>query len=258
VDIFDQKTVLVTGASSGIGEAFCRQISSCQLLILVGRTHSKLQLLADSLSVPCKVLAVDINAVEFLDYLQNNQIDVLINNAGISQRSAIIDTDITVVNQLMQSNYFAVVGAINAVLSAMIKRESGRIITIGSMAGKMGSPKRAAYAASKHAVIGYMDCLRSEVFHLGIKVQTINPSFVKTNLSVNAFSGDGSQYAKIDKEIANGMLASDFVKRALVALNKETEEINVATGKAKWGHYLHRINANWYHKAVRKFYKRSI
>ena len=92
-------------------------------------------------------------------------IDILINNAGIAQRSRVLETQLAVDRRIMEINFFGTVAMTKAVLPSMVARGAGQIMTVSSVAGKIGSQTRSSYSASKHALNGYMDSLRAEVWH---------------------------------------------------------------------------------------------
>lgn len=179
--------IVITGASSGIGREMARQASAAgATVILLARSVDKLQSLAAELPGPSQVLALDVQSDEqvqavFAQLLAEGPIDVLINNAGFGKFEEVtvasMDTDIA----MMDVNYFGLIRCIKAVLPSMVAREHGHIINIASMAGKMGFPQTAGYAATKHAVLGYTDSLRLELAsHPGIHVSAVNPGPIRT------------------------------------------------------------------------------
>ncbi|KAL4240596.1 hypothetical protein ACF0H5_001387 [Mactra antiquata] len=121
-------------------------------------------------------------------------IDILINNAGISYRGAIQDTDIDVHVKLMTVNYFGQIALTKAILPYMQKSGGGSIIAISTVQGRISQGFRSAYAASKHALQAYFDCLRAETSTDNIHVCVVSPGYIKTNLSKNALCGDGLHY----------------------------------------------------------------
>ncbi|KAJ8319109.1 hypothetical protein KUTeg_004200 [Tegillarca granosa] len=182
------KVVLITGATSGLGE-----------VILAGRNKEKLQQVKDSLqqqkvdNAYCPgVIQLDLEKIQTLPEKVEEavkifgQIDILINNAGISYRGVVADTQLDVDVKLMTVNYFAQVALTKAVLSKMLTQGSGCIIGISSVQGKIAIPYRSAYAASKHAFQAFYDTLRAEIAEDNINVIVISPGYIKTNLSHNA------------------------------------------------------------------------
>jgi dehydrogenase/reductase SDR family protein 7 len=165
------------------------------------------------------------------------RIDMLINNAGISQRSLCIDTDMSVYQQIFEVDVLGQIALTKHVLPIMLEQGTGHIAITSSVAGKMGAPYRTGYCAAKHAVMGFYDALRAEVAHKGIKVTTITPGFIKTNISLSALKGDGSEYGKTDKDIAGGMDVKRCAEVIMRGFRKGTMEIAVGEGmemKALW------------------------
>ncbi len=230
---FKDKRVWITGASSGIGRALAIEISKhggrC---ILSARSVDQLHE-TNALTKHKKanvVLPLDVTdevAVEnaHSKLLEDGPIDILINNAGISQRSTAETTDFAVYRTLMEVNYFAVVKLTKTVLSDMLNRKSGSIVTVSSIAGKVGPPYRSGYAASKHALHGFFDSLRSEVSHRGIHVLIVCPGYINTPIAFNALNGEGDKYNKRDKENAEGLDPTDLAKRILKAMAKKKNEV---------------------------------
>lgn len=165
---------------------------------------------SDLNSIPSKVN-------EVLDIHEN--IDILVNNAGMSLRSEIVNTDMKVDIQIMLVNYFGSVALTKAVLPSMISRKKGSILFIGSVQSKFGIPERSSYGASKHALQCFTETLRAEVARHNIQVTQICPGYVKTNFSLNAVSGTGENYGKMDEATANGVdpyvLSRDILKSLL-------------------------------------------
>lgn len=243
VDSLKDKVVLITGGSSGIGEACahafyragCRVIISARRLdelervkkdvisrTMEGKSHD-LQVLqmdvTDFASIPEKIETA-------LSY--HGRIDILINNAGISYRGAAIDTKIEVHQKVMLVNYFGIVAVTAAVLPSMIKNKSGSVISLSSIQGKVALPYRTAYSASKFAVQAYSDSLRAEMAEHNIHIGIVSPSYVQTNISINALRADSSKHGKVDSTIAKGMTPEYLADR--IVLQTALGEEDVAVG----------------------------
>lgn len=158
------------------------------------------------------------------------QIDLLINNAGISQRSLAVDTEMDTYRKLFDVDVFGQMALTKAVLPIMIERGCGHIAVTASVAGKIGVPYRTGYCAAKHAVMGYFDALRAEVVHHGIQVTTITPGYIRTNVALNALNGDGSQYGREDKNIKGGMDVDECAAVIVKGFEKGKPEITVGKG----------------------------
>lgn len=155
-------------------------------------------------------------------------VDVLINNAGISYRGNVLETHMSVHRDVMETNYFGPISLTQALLPSMVQRRSGHVVVISSVQGKIAIPYRSAYAASKHATQAYFDCLRAEVGHLGIPVTVISPGYIRTNLSVNAVTGDGSKYGVLDKTTASGWDPRDVGEAVLKAVRLKSKDVLLA------------------------------
>ncbi len=162
-------------------------------------------------------------------------LDVIILNGGISQRSLAIETDIRVDTRLMTVNHLANVAMIKAILPALIAQPSARIGVVSSLVGRVGSPYRTGYAASKHALHGFFDSLRAEIPET-VSITMVCPGFVKTNVSVNALTGDGSALGTMDRAQARGLDVEPSAARALNAIIARRREVYIAgpEGKAIW------------------------
>ncbi|XP_057167240.1 dehydrogenase/reductase SDR family member 7B isoform X3 [Ursus arctos] len=155
-------------------------------------------------------------------------VDVLINNAGISYRGAIVDTTTDVDKKVMETNYFGPVALTKALLPSMIKRRQGHIVAISSIQGKISIPFRSAYAASKHATQAFFDCLRAEMEQYEIEVTVVSPGYIHTNLSLNAVTADGSTYGVMDKTTAQGRSPAEVARDVLAAVGKKKKDVILA------------------------------
>ena len=227
------KRVWITGASSGIGRALaievCNQGGIC---ILSARSKDKLEETNemtsrknDNLILPFDVTDENAIAKAYEEAIKAGPIDILVNNAGVSQRSTTESTDIKVYRSLMEVNYFSVVNLTKVVMTDMLESGSGSVVTISSIAGKVGPPYRSGYAASKHALHGFMDSLRAEVSHRGMHILVVCPGYVNTPIAHNALNGKGEKYNKRDKENAEGLDPTDLAKRIVKAISQKKIEV---------------------------------
>jgi len=183
-----------------------------------------------------------------------SSIDLLINNAGISQRSTALETQMDTYRAIFEVDVFGQIALTKHVLPAMIKQGSGHIAVTASVAGKMGVPFRTGYCAAKHAVMGFYDALRAEVTHKNIVVSTIVPGFIHTNISANAVAGDGSKFATVDDDISGGMSAQDCAKVVIAGLSKHKAEIAVGTGLEMHALWIKRFFPSLLNKLMLKQY----
>ena len=235
---FQNRTAWVTGASSGIGEALAKDLAERGArVILSGRREGELQRVAQSADGETLVLPFEATAYDALPNVVENAlqwrggVDLLINNAGVSQRSLALDTSFDVYRRIMEIDFFAPLRLTQLVLPSMIARKSGYIVIISSVAGKVGAPLRTAYCAAKHACVGYFDALRAEVeAAYGVGVSVVTPGSVRTGIASNALTGDGSRRGRSDDNIDNGMAPEKAAEIILDGVEKGEREIPVAEG----------------------------
>lgn len=246
---FQGKTVWLTGASSGIGLAMAQQLADAGAhLILTSRRADALEQVRINLAHPerHRVLALDLSqpeaaAEQAQAALGDQVIDILINNAGVSQRSLILDTDMRVYRQLMEIDYFGVIALTKLVLPRMVERRSGHIVTVSSVAGKVGTKLRSGYNGAKFGVIGFMDSLRAEMQQHGLVVTSILPGFINTQVAHNSLTGDGSALGHEDPDNAGGISAEECAQRSLTAIAAQKAEVVVGSGVSKLAPFLQRF-----------------
>ena len=168
-------------------------------------------------------------------------VDILVNNGGISQRSLAAETSLDVDKRIMNINYLGTVALTKYLIPYFQSQKSGHFVVTTSIVGKIGTPLRSSYAASKHALHGFFDSLRAELFNDHIAVTLICPGFVKTNISLNALTGDGSPQEKMDTATNNGIEPTRFAKLMVRAITKKKEEVYIAGAKEKLGVYVKRF-----------------
>ncbi len=228
-----QKVIWITGASSGIGLEMARQLASGNSLVLSSRRTGLLEHLKSNLPHPEKVLVVKLDleqpagfkeAVEQV-YRQFGRVDIVVHNGGVSQRSMVSETDISVDRRIMEINFFGTIALTKTLLPLMIAQGGGHFAVITSLTGKFGFSLRSAYAASKHALHGFFESLFIELGDRGIAVTMICPGPVQTNISVNALDGKGTAMQKMDAMQSNGMPAEVAVRKMLRAIATRRREV---------------------------------
>ena len=247
---FENKVVWITGASSGIGEATAYQFAKeGAKLILSARREDELLRVKKQTGLPDNqvlILPIDVEKIDEIPQKTTKaieyfgKIDVLFNNAGISQRGSVLETNMDVYQKIMNLNFFGVIALTKAVLPFMQQQKSGNIATTSSISGKLATPMRSGYCASKHALHGFFDALRSEIYQDNISVTLICPGYIHTNISYNAVAADGSKFGKMDENQANGMSPEACAKRIVDAIYKEKQEVYMG-GKEVLGVYLKRF-----------------
>ncbi|MGV3619791.1 MAG: SDR family oxidoreductase [Archangium sp.] len=246
---FENKVVWITGASSGIGAALAQAFAAeGARLVLSARRREELEAIAAKCGGEAFVLPLDLSKADTLDGLTQQvfsrfgAVDVMVHNGGVSQRSLVKDTVMAVHRTLMEVNYFGTVALTRALLPSMLEKKSGRFVVISSVMGKIGTPLRSAYAASKHALHGFFDCLRAEVSDSGVGVTMICPGYIQTEVSKNALTADGSPTNKTGDDIANGFPADATALQIVDAVAAKKSEVYVgALGKERLALVLKRF-----------------
>lgn len=234
---FTDQTIWITGASSGIGAALAREWAARGAkMILSGRDEARLAEVAAGLDTATLLLPFDVRddvamlaaTQQAVDWTGN--VDVFVANAGVSQRSQALKTDMQVYRDIIAIDLTAQIAATQALLPHMVARGSGRFVFISSIAGKVGVPMRTAYCAAKFGLIGYADALRAEMSNRGVDVHVIAPGSVATNVSRNALSADGSKRGRSDPAIDNGIPPAEAATTIIEAIEAGQREIIVARG----------------------------
>lgn len=244
---FQGKTVLLTGASGGLGKALALELARCQVhqIVLSGRNEPELHKVARECEevyplIKTHILTCDLSVCDDVARLAEqalslcDAIDVLINNGGVSSRSKFVDTKLEVDERVMQINFFAGASLAKALVPSMQLNQYGKIIWISSVQGLVGIPARSSYAASKFAVQGYCESLGAELASSGITVHVVSPGYMRTNLSKSALTGDGRIHGKLDATTASGELPHKVAVSILNATaNGQTDIIVAATASAR-------------------------
>ncbi len=233
---FEGKTAWITGASSGIGAALAREWASRGArIILSGRDETRLADVADSIATETLVLPFDVRDDDAMQSATEQAIawhgvDIFVANAGISQRSAAIDTDIKVYREIIDIDLTAQIAATQALLPHITERGSGHLLFISSIAGKVGVPMRTAYCAAKFGLAGYADALRAELSQSDVQVHVIYPGSVATDVSRNALTATGTKRGRSDKVIDGGIPPAEAAGRIIDAVAAGQREVIVAEG----------------------------
>ncbi len=223
--------VLITGASSGIGESLAMEWAKrgTHALVLAARNTERLNRIAESCAAwtEARVMPLDLGDPSSIDRFADGlaasgiRLSVVVHNAGISQRSRVLDTDLSVVRKIMEVNYF-------------------------------GTPLRSAYSASKHALHGFFDSLRAELGSRGICVMMVCPGFIRTEISINALTGAGERQGIMDEAQARGMDPAVFARHLLRHRDAAREEVCIG-GREVFGVLLKR----WFPRVFSKIISRA-
>jgi len=233
---YKDKVVWITGASSGIGAAMAQALSKkTTTLILSARNSTKLKEVREQCDPSATIHIIELDLSEH-DQLSDifkihksllSQVDIMIHNGGISQRSLVEETNFSVLKKLMDVNYLGTSKLTLLLLPYFIKKSSGHFVVISSIAGKVGVPLRSGYSASKFALHGFFDALRAEQVDNNIDVTMICPGYIHTDISKHAMTGDGKKQGTMDSAQLNGMHVDTFVGKALSAISEKKAEVYI-------------------------------
>ena len=236
------RTVWITGASGGLGEALAYAFGAeGARLVLSARRAGELDRVAAAVAEAggtARALPMDLAdpgsiARAAADVARaENRVDVLVHNAGLTQRALVADAGIEIYRRLFEVNFFGPLALTRAALPAMAG--GGRIVAISSIAAYYSSPYRSGYNASKKALHGLFDAFRAEAHRDGISVLLVVLGSVRTRVSVNALRGDGSLYGRMDPAMAAGMDPGVVARRIVAATAGRREEITVAPLHQRW------------------------
>jgi dehydrogenase/reductase SDR family member 7B len=224
---FNNKVCWITGASSGIGAALVHCLNGMGAsLIISARSKENLEAVKEGCPSPDKVIVLPIDMEETyrLPIIAEQawhafqHIDYVFLNAGMAVRDMIVDTDMELIQKVMNINFFSNAALSKALLPFMQKRGQGCFIVTSSLCGKFGVPKLGAYSASKHALHGFFESLRAEYEKEGIKVTMITAGLVKTNITIHALKGNGSLYGKMQESVAAGISPGKCAQRIVKAV----------------------------------------
>ncbi|MDX5340408.1 MAG: SDR family oxidoreductase [Cyclobacteriaceae bacterium] len=245
---FKDKVVIITGATSGIGEA-CAEVFGREgaKVVITGRNPEKLQ--ASLLKLQSKgieTLGILADAASETDNQQIaektlahfGRIDILINNAGISMRALFENLDLEVFKKVMDTNFYGTVFATKYCLPAILKTQ-GSIIGISSINGYRGTPARTAYTASKYAMNGFFESLRTEVMKKGVHVLVVAPGFTESNIRNIALTADGTSQGESPRDEAKMMTSHEVAEHILKATIRRKRDI-VLTLQGKMAVFLNK------------------
>lgn len=231
------KTILITGASSGIGKALAIQWAQPNLtLLLVARNLQSLQEVqteCEKKGAKVQFYQADLSLMTEVEKLakevaqSNSKIDILVNNAGISQRSQAEETEETVDRQIMELNFFSPVKLTKLLWPLLLQSTHANIVNISSVTGTFGFPQRSAYAASKHAMEGFFESwmLENKIPHIHFTI--VAPGRILTNISYNALKNDGSKHQLLDDGQAKGIKAEVCAARIVKAVSKNKRKVYI-------------------------------
>lgn len=230
--IVKNKVVVITGASSGIGRALAKEFALLEAKLSLGaRRIEKLNELREELPeteiLICKTdvsSEVDCRMLMEETIRKYGQIDVLINNAGISMRALFEEAELDVIRQLMDVNFFGTVYCTKYALPHLLKTK-GSLVGIISIAGYVGLPGRTGYSASKFAIRGFMDTIRIENLKKGLHVLVAAPGFTASEVRKVALTGDGSHQGETPRDESKMMTAEECARHIVRAIQKRRRSL---------------------------------
>lgn len=258
----ENKVVVITGASSGIGLALVYEYASRGAkIVMAARNIEKLEEIKQDLSSKnIKSIAVKTDVTqesECENLIQKTieafgQIDMLINNAGISMRALFNDLDLSVIKKLMDVNFWGTVYCSKYALPHLLETK-GSLVSVISIAGYLGLPARTGYSASKFAVRGFMDTLRVENLKTGLHVMVVAPGFTASNIRNVALTDDGSQQGESPRDEVKMMSAEEVASRMAKAVDKRKAELILTFVEGKLSVFLKKFFPRWLEKLTYKY-----
>ena len=257
---FTGRTVWITGASMGIGAALARVLAARGArLVLSARSTDRLQAVRKECRNPDSHLCLPMDLTEPASIeaawqhlvALTCQVDVLINNAGVTQRSRVLETSMEVYRLLMEVNCLAAIDLTTRVLPGMLERGTGQVVAVSSLMGKFASPQRSGYVAAKHALQGFLDALRAEVHSAGIHVLIASPGFIHTDFSRNALRGNGTRHGQMDPGQASAISADRCAAQIVAAMARGRAEV-FPGGRERIGLVLQRLSPALMRQVMRR------
>ncbi len=228
-----KKIVWITGASSGIGEALAYTAAKeGAILVLSARREEELKRVATACNIDPEnyfVLPLDLEHTENIEekveqVIQRfGRIDVLINNSGMGHRTKVVNTPTAIDRRVMEVNFFGTINLTKAVARRMQKAKSGKLVVITSIMGKYGLPLYSTYSASKHALFGFFESLRQELYADHVSVLIATPGFINTDVSTKLLKEDGTPYGIKSDAQEKGMSAMDCAKGVIKAVKGDRD-----------------------------------
>lgn len=229
---FTNKVVIITGGTSGIGQALAEVLGKAGArIVITGRNQEALKTTAEALKAQSiEVLAIKADVSKEEDnkmmaettFNRFGRIDVLINNAGISMRALFEEVDLAVIKQVMDINFYGAVYATKHCLPYLLESK-GTVVGISSVAGFRGVPARTGYSASKFALQGFLEALRTEMMYKGVNVLIASPGFIATNIRERSLTKDGSAQGvspRDEKAMMTAEECAELIKKAILKRKK--------------------------------------
>lgn len=252
----DGKCVVVTGASSGIGEALAREYASLGAKVMLGaRQEDKLRGIVDEIRAAggtAEYSVVDVVKVEECEAMMQRAvecfggIDVLICNAGLSMRALFDDVELEVLHRLMDVNFW---GTVNCCKYALphLQLSRGSIVGVSSVAGLHGLPARTGYSASKYAMTGFLETLRIENMKKGVHVMIACPGFTASNVRFSALTADGKSQGETPRDEAS-MMSAEQVAQIIIKGVASRKRLSLMEFNGRGTHFIKKFFPAWLDK----------
>ncbi|MGV3529248.1 MAG: SDR family oxidoreductase [Flavisolibacter sp.] len=259
-EFFKDKVVVITGGTDGIGKALVDEaLRKGAKVATCGRQHDKLyRLQSEYPSYPLHTMVADVSLEnDCRKFIESTikvfgGIDVLINNAGVSMRALMKDVDTDVIKKLMEVNFFGAMYCTKFALNSIIQRK-GSIVGISSIAGYRGLPGRSGYSASKFALQGWLEAIRTELLDDGVHVMWVSPGFTTSNIRNTALNESGQPQGETPLDEKSLMPADEVARHILKAIkNKRRSLVLTFTGKQTV--LVNKLFPSWADKLVKKFF----
>lgn len=259
------KVVIITGASSGIGEACAYEFSKAGAkVVLAARNTEKLQSIANTISKSGQEIMVKTCDVSRIDECKSlidstvqrfGKIDVLVNNAGISMRALFRDTDLVVLQKLMDTNFWGTVYCTKLALPFLIEQK-GSVIAVNSWAGFTGLPARTGYTASKFAMLGFMESLRVENLKTGLHVGSIFPGYTQSNIRNTALNSQ-AQAQEESPLNESKLMPAETVAKFIVKMVISRRKYHVITFTGKLMYWINKLFPSFVDRLVYRVVSRE-
>jgi len=257
---FKNKVVVVTGGTEGIGKALVETLLSQEALVATcGRNFDKLYQLqkfhpGSQLLTHMADVSDEKDCKAFIELVIKNygKIDILINNAGVSMRALVKDVEIDTLKKVMDINFWGTVYCTKYALPS-ITQQKGSIVGITSIAGYRGLPGRSGYCASKHAVNGWLEALRTELLPTGVNVLWIAPGFTASNIRNVALNKEAKPQGESPMNEAAMMTSTECATHVLAAIEKRKRTL-VLTFQGKQTVFMNKFFPKWADSLVHKFF----
>ena len=260
----NNKIIWITGASSGIGEALAYEsIANGAKIVLSARREEELKRVASNCKTAAEnilILPLDLentsNIQEKVDLVKKKfgRIDVLINNSGMGHRTKAVNTSTEIDRRVMEVNFFGTINLTKAVAREMQEQKNGKIVVISSIMGKYGLPLYSTYSASKHALYGYFESLRQELYKDNVKVLIVRPGFINTDVSTKLLTETGKEYGIKSESQNKGTSPADCAKGILRAI-KGNRDHKFVGGYEIFSVFVKQYFPGMFYKLMRKMTK---